>query len=155
MRWVSLIVAFVLLVVALFAFMGGVGPLTAIGEYSDSFGFPNVAIWALQFTYLGVLFGGVICCIVWFGGLRRAFASAFDRPSTVGDWSVFVGHIALIAAVAIGILWRFRLWDWDLVYLLLMVAASLYSFGLGALALTFRSTRTPAGGPSAPAGGAG
>ena len=155
MRWLSLIAAFGLLVAALFAFMGGVGPLIAIGEYSDSFGFSNLAIWALQLTYLGVLFGGVICCIVCFGGLRHAFGSAFDRPSVLGDRAVFAGHVALATAVASAILWHFRLLDWDLFYLLLMVAAALYSFGLGALALAFRSTRTPTGGPSAPASGAG
>ena len=70
MRWLSLVVAFVLLVVALFAFMGGLGPLIAIGEYSDSFGFPNVAIWALQLTYL-VLLGAMNIGLVAVLTLRR------------------------------------------------------------------------------------
>jgi hypothetical protein len=140
MRWLSLIAAFVLLFVSLFAFLGGVGPLVAIGEYSDSFGLPNVAIWLLQLAYLGMFLGGVICCIVWFRGLRHAFGSALDRPATVGDRLVWAGHLAFLAALANGALWKLRLLDWDLLYLLLMVAAALFSLGLGALALTFRSS---------------
>lgn len=144
MRWLSLIAAFVLLFVSLFAFFGGVGPLVAIGEYSDSFGLPNLVIWVLQLAYLGMFLGGVICCIVWFRGLRRAFGSALDRPATVGDRLVWAGHLALLAALVNAVMWGFRLFDWDLLYLLLMVAAALYSLGLGALALTFRSSASNA-----------
>ena len=141
MRWLSLIVAFVLLLVALVGFMGGVGPLIAIGEYSDAFGLPNVAVWALQLGYIAIFFGGIVCCIVSFGGLRRAVGSALDRASSLGDWSVFTGHCALLAAIANIVLWDLHLWHWDLVYLLFMVAAALYSFGLGALAVRFRAPR--------------
>jgi hypothetical protein len=147
MRWLSLIVAFVLLIIALFAFVGGLGPLIAIGEYSDALGLPTLVAVALAYGYLGILFGGVICSIVWFRGLRRAFGSAFDRSSTVGDWLVLAGHFALLGAVIDQVLWWMQLpWVWDLVYLLLMVAAGLYSVGLGALALMHRTAGPASGG---------
>ena len=139
MPWLSLIMASLLLFVSLFAFMGGLGPLLAIGEYSDSLGFPDILVWSLEAIYFAVFFGGIISCIVCFRGLRNAFGSALDRPMVVGDHVVVAGHIALLAALANALLWHMHLWDWDLFYLLLMLAAMLYSFGLGALAVIFRA----------------
>ena len=139
MRWLSLIAAFVLLVAVLVGFMGGLGPLIAIGEYSEALSLPSPAVWALAIVYLGAFFGGIICCIVCVRGLGRAFGSVFDRALTIGDWSVILGHCVFVAAIANIVSWRLGLREWDLAYLLLMVAAALYSLGLGALAVRFRA----------------
>ena len=141
MRWLSLIAAFVLSIAALIGFMGGLGPLLAIGEYSEAFNLPGPVVWALAIAYLAVFLGGIICCAICFRGLRHAFGSVFDRALTIGDWSVFVGHCAFVAAIANIVSRHLGLRVWDLAYLLLMVAAALYSFGLGALAVRFRATR--------------
>lgn len=120
--------------------VGGLGPLMAIGEYSESFALPGIAVWALAVAYFAVYFGGLACCVVNFRGLRYAFASAGDRPVRFGDHAVAVGHLAFAAGLANAVLRHWHLWDWDLFYLLLMFAAAIYALGLGMLAVAFRST---------------
>ncbi len=148
MRWLSLVFAFVLLVAAIFGFFGGLGPLMAIGDYSEAWALAAPVVWAIAIAYLGVFYGGIFCCVVFFRGFRRAFAEALDRRPLLGDWLVAAGHTALAASAVNAALWRMQLVGvWDLFYLLLMVAAVLYSAGLGALALTLRSTGPASGGP--------
>ena len=69
-----------------------------------------------------------------------------DSPWSVADWLVLSGHIVALAALVGVALGSLNLYRDAPVYLLLMVAACFYALGLGALALTGRSTGRPASG---------
>jgi hypothetical protein len=139
MRRINLIVATLLLIVVPVAFVGPFGPLVAISKYSQAWNLSAPPMWAIAIAYLSVLYSGIVCCLVCFEGFRHSFAGALERRTILGDWSVALGHAALVAAIAV-FWWMQLAWVWDLIYLLLMIAVVLYSAGLGALALTHRST---------------
>ena len=143
MRVLSMMAAAPLLIGSLILFFGGIGPLMWFGHFGEGF-IPN-GHWAsflwgvLAFSYVGAWLGGVGCCLFQWRGLLRAYETSTERPWHWADWILIGGHVGLVLA---SIHWFIGpIGGLDLFYAMLMIAALGYAVGMGALALTHRSTR--------------
>lgn len=151
MRVLSIMFAVPLLFGALFLTMGGIGPLMWFGHFTDQTVSEGSAVWVLvliiAYGYVLVFWLGLGVTVVFWGGLARAYATAVERPWHWADSVLIAGHGIFVLSSIHWLLGRMA--GYDLMYLLLMLAALGYSTGLGALALTFRSRqdRPQAAGP--------
>jgi hypothetical protein len=140
MRWLALCFALLLLVGSLFLFVGGLGPLMWFGDFGEHFIGEHHWAWnlwvALAYGFVAVWLSGVVCCIAQPRHVLKAIGSALERSSRAADYVVYLGHLALIGSL-INFVWL-KFGARDFVYGYLLVAALLYSIGLGLLALTFR-----------------
>jgi len=139
--WLALCLAAVLLVVSVFLFIGGLGPLMWFGHFGEHFFDEKHWTWnlwiAFAYAFVVVWLGGVVYCVVQFRGVFAAIGSALERPAQRGDYLVYSGHLALIASI-VNAIW-FTFGARDFVYGYLLLAALLYSSGLAVLAFNFRS----------------
>ena len=159
MRAMSIYAA-ILGVIAWLAFsLGGVGGIMYIGllvENALGRESPYIAwvAWPAFAVSLTVWWGAIAVIVA---NLRVFFRWASELPDSAtriaGEWLIRLGHICVVLACVNAI--TFRLLDFDFAYGFLLLAGLAYGTGLFHAALTARSTRTAAGGPSAPAGAAG
>ena len=122
--------------------MGGLGPLMWFGHFGEHLFDTKHWTWslwlALAYAFVIVWLGGVVYCAVQLRGVLAAIGSALERPARRGDYLVYSGHLALIAAI-VNTVW-FNFGARDFVYGYLLLAALLYSSGLAILAFSFRSS---------------
>ena len=146
MRIIAHLAALLLVGGSVLLFFGGLGPVMMVAAIFDQSTVPVLVQWAIAAAFLAVWWGGIGCCLFAFRGLIRSIESSDARPWSVADWLVLSGHIVALAALVGVALGSLNLYRDAPVYLVLMVAACFYALGLGALALTGRSTGRPASG---------
>jgi len=147
-RAVSILLSALHVLGSLFALFGGIGALMWFSHFHFPVGHWMSFPWAvLAYAYVPAWIGGIACAFFCWRGLVYAYSTTTKRPWHWGEVVIILGHMVLVLA---GVhLSGFRIAGLDLFYGLVMLAAILYSLGLAALALAFRSSTERPGGSAA------
>ena len=139
MKKISLILASILLALSFVLFVGGLGGFMWVFTM-----FPELSkftLWSVSVSNFVVWFGGIIICAVRFRNFSKQIRLCNHRAMLIPDYIVVFGHIVILIAIVNWLGRQFDLWNMDLFYGLLLLAASLYALGLSSLALTDGSKR--------------